>query len=199
MKRFLIFLIFTLLFGVSTYAQESFYPEENKVFNCVDTKYPDITRELSFITVKKKKFSAEDLGKILFERLYIVKRKAEEDGKEIQSLHYALSSKGPLFFFTVDDIDETTKLLSVELFDNTSGVYEEILLSVDVNAYKYLKNHPKRIGFNNSEFEKVISLKNDDFEKELKNTAQLYKLIQNMAKLNEITKYMTYIQRFNCK
>ena len=62
-----------------------------------------------------------------------------------------------------------------------------------------LKNHPKRLGFNNSEFEKVISLKNDDFEKELKNTEQLYKLIQNMAKLNEITKYMTYIQRFNCK
>ena len=192
-------MLLSFLFNLSAHAQETFYPEENKIFNCVDTKYPDITRELSFSTVKKKNFSAEDLGKSLFERLYIVKRKAEEDGKKIQSLHYALSSNGPLFFFTIDDIDEITKMFSVELFDNTSGVYEEFILSVDTNAYKNLKNHPKRLGFNISEFEKVISLKDNDFKKELKNTKQLYKLLENMAKLGEVEKYLRYIQRFNCK
>ena len=199
MKKIITFILLSFFINSFVYAQNNAYPEENKIYICKDKQYPEIIRELEFIKVKKKKLSLEDLGKNLNNVLYIVKKKAEVSGVEVNNLHYALSVNGPTFFFIVEEVDDSSKIFVIELFDKNDGIYIEWTLWIDNNSYEQLKNHPNRLGYDLNEYEKVSNLNESDFSKAFKNTEALYNLLVTINKLKEMQKFMRYQQIFSCK
>ena len=204
MKKIIYSIILSFFISSVAYTENSAYPEEGKTYKCTDSKHANNVVEFTFSKVKK---GQSNLAPNDLTVLYLVQRKATESDKEVQTLHYALSINGPTFLFTIEQVDNETHSVFVEVFDNNTGQYFEQGLWIDKSTFDQIIKHYNRLGHDISSLDKLkkamkimqlTKLTDKNFKKELNSLKELYNFLIDINSSGKMQTFLRYQAAFSC-
>jgi len=195
MKKLLLISFLGLLLCGNVYSAESNFPELNKLYKCTAFDGGEGVVELNFSKVKKKPFKLESLSK-KYNEMYLVEHKSEALGIKLQTLHYAFSTSGQTYFFILNG--EFKELIIHVLVKDTNWKYFEIFLNLNDSVFNKVKKHSDRFGYDVKDYEKIVSLEDAKFDKEISILKELYNFTVDIHQTGEVAKYLTSQTAYNC-
>ena len=195
MKKLLSIIVLSLILSGNAYSDSSVFPEENKLYKCTAFAGGEGVVELNFSKVKKIPFKIENLSK-KYNEMYVVEHKTEVLGIKLQTLHYAFSTSGQTYFFILNG--EFKELIIQVLIKDTNWKYFEIFLNLNDSVFNKVKKHSDRFGYDVKDYEKIVSLEDAKFDKEISILQELYNFTVDIHQTGEVSKYMTSQTAYNC-